>query len=107
MNEIRRTIVLVLALSLVPVSWALAHEMTVQGTVAAVEATRIQVKTGKEKAGVEPAWYVIDAKTKIKRGKKTVTLDGARVQLNERVVVIVDHPDDGPMVTKEVRLAEK
>ncbi len=33
---------------------ALAHEITVQGTVAAIEAKRIQIKTGKEKAGAAP-----------------------------------------------------
>jgi hypothetical protein len=86
---------------------ALAHEMTVQGTVVAVETSRIQVKTGKEKTGVSPEWYPIDAKTKIKRGKVTVTFAEARIVVNERVVVIVDHPAKGPVVTKEIRVASR
>lgn len=84
---------------------AFAHEMTVRGTVAAVEATRVQIKTGEEKAGQAPAWYAIDAKTKIKRGTKTMTLAEAKIAIDERVVVIVDHPTKGPMTTKEIRLA--
>jgi hypothetical protein len=84
-----------------------AHEMTVQGTVFAVETSRIQVKTGNEKPGVSPEWYPIDAKTRIKRGKVTVKLAEARFVLNERVVVIVDHPAKGPMVTKEIRVAPR
>ena len=84
-----------------------AHEMTVQGTVAAVETSRIQIKTGKEKAGAAPEWYPIDAKTKIKRGKKTMTFAEARIEVNERAVLIVDHPTKGPMVTKEIRVAPR
>jgi hypothetical protein len=84
-----------------------AHEMTVQGTVVAVEGARIQIKTGKEKPGVSPEWYPIDAKTKVKRGTKTVTFAHAKIALNERIVAIVDHPTKGPMVTKEIRLAHR
>ena len=84
-----------------------AHEITVQGTVSAVETSRIQIKTGKEKAGVSPEWYPIGAKTKIKRGNKTVTLAEARIEVNERAVLIVDHPTKGPMVTKEIRVAPR
>jgi hypothetical protein len=86
---------------------ASAHEMTVQGTVAAVEPSRIQIRTGKEKAGASPEWYPIGAKTKIKRGQKTVTFAQAKIELNERAVVIVDHPAKGPIVTKEIRMAPR
>jgi hypothetical protein len=84
---------------------AAAHEMIVRGTVAAIEPTRIQIKTGEEKAGQAPAWFPIGAKTKIKRGDKAVSFADARIAVNERVVAIVDHPDKGPMTTKEIRLA--
>jgi hypothetical protein len=91
---------------LVAVSVAVAaHEMTVRGTVAAIEPTRIQIKTGEEKPGQAPAWYPIDAKTKIKRGSKTVAFAEAKIAVDERVVAIVDHPTKGPMTTKEIRLA--
>jgi hypothetical protein len=97
----------VLIVFVVATAIPLAHEMTVQGTVAAVEASRIQIKTGKEKAGTSPEWYPIGAKTKIKRGKKTVTLAEAKIEVNERAVLIVDHPTKGPMVTKEIRVAPR
>jgi hypothetical protein len=83
----------------------LAHEIVVKGTVAGIEKMRIQVKTGQEKDGARPAWYPIDAATKIKRGDKVVGFEEARIRLDERVVLIVEHPDAGPMKTKEIRLA--
>jgi hypothetical protein len=53
--------VLLVALTGVLVS---AHEITVKGTVAAIERARIQVKTGDEK-DQSPERYQIDAKTKV------------------------------------------
>ena len=94
-------------LALALVATVAAHEITVKGTVAGVEPARIQVKTGSEKPGAAPAWYPIDAKTKIKRGDKTVTFTDAHIAVDERVVVIVDHPDKGPMKTTEIRLAAR
>ena len=82
-----------------------AHEIIVRGTVAAIEKTRIQIKTGEEKKGQAPAWYPIDSGTRIKRGDAIVTFEQARIKADERVVAIIDHPDKGPMKTKEIRLA--
>ena len=107
MKMFKRFLVAVVALMIVAQAIPRAHEMTVQGTVSAVEASRIQIKTGKEKTGASPEWYPIGAKTKIKRGKKTVTFAEARIEVNERAVLIVDHPTKGPMVTKEVRVAPR
>jgi len=84
-----------------------AHDVTVQGTVAAIESTRIQVKTGLEARDESPAWYPIDAATIIRRGRKTVTLADARIQPDERVVLLIDHPDKGALKTKEIRLAAR
>jgi hypothetical protein len=83
------------------------HEITVKGTVAAIEPHRIQVKTGEEKKGESPAWYLIDAKTKVMRDKTTVTLDAAKVTTGERVVVIVNHEAGGKMTALEIRLAAR
>ena len=83
----------------------MAHEITVKGTVSALEAKRLQVKTGEEKKGTAPAWYAIDAKTKILRGKTTVTLDEAKIKVGERVAVLIDHDANGTMKTLEIRLA--
>lgn len=82
-----------------------AHEIIVRGTVAAIEKTRIQIKTGEEKKDQAPAWYPMDATTRIKRGDTIVTFEQARIKVDERVVAIIDHPDKGPMKTKEIRLA--
>ena len=105
MKMLRVTLLTVVALLVATQTIATAHEMTVQGTVVAVEATRLQIKTGKEKPGVSPAWYPIDSKTKIRRGAKTMTVAEAKIAVDERVVAIVDHPIKGPMTTKEIRLA--
>jgi hypothetical protein len=83
----------------------IAHEVIVRGTVAAIEKTRVQIKTGEEKPDQKPEWYPIDNETKIKRGDKIVTFEQARIKVNERAVVIIDHPDRGPVKTKEIRLA--
>ena len=82
-----------------------AHPMTVKGTVAAVEAKRIQVKTGEEKKGESPAWLVIDAKTKIMRDKTVVTFEQAKIKIGERAVVNVDHDANGVMTAIDIRLA--
>lgn len=84
-----------------------AHEMTVKGTVAAIETARVQVKTGEEKKDQSPAWYGLDAKTKIQRGKTVVTLEQANIKAGERVVLIVDHQTNGTMKTVEMRLASE
>ena len=107
LNAFVRLAVVVVILVAVATAIPLAHEMTVQGTVVAVETKRIQIKTGKEKAGASPEWFPIGAKTKIKRGKKTVTLAEAKIDVDERAVLIVDHPTTGPIVTKEIRLAPR
>jgi hypothetical protein len=96
--------VLLVALTGVLVS---AHEITVKGTVAAIERVRIQVKTGDEKKGQSPEWYQIDAKTKVMRGSKVVAVDEARIAVGEKVVLLVDHDAKGVMKTLEIRLADR
>ena len=91
----------------VPATAVRVHEMTVQGTVAAIESARIQIKTGQEQSGELSSWYPIDAKTTIKRGSRTVRIADAKITIGERVVAIVDHPAEGPMRTKEIRLAAR
>src|SRR5262245_19875884 len=106
----RRIAVVVLTvafLTLAGIGSLLAHEMVVKGTVAAIEASRLQVKTGLEKSGVAPTWYPFDAATKVKRGDKEMSVADAHIAVNERVVLIVDHPEKGPMKTKEIRLAAR
>jgi len=87
--------------------FVLAHQMTHKGTVAAVERTRIQVKTGEEKKGETPAWCLIDDKTKIFRGKAAVTFEVAKITADEKVVVLVDHESDNKMTAVEIHVAAK
>jgi hypothetical protein len=85
----------------------LAHEMTVKGIVVSVEETRIQVKNAEDSGGGAAEWYLISEGTAIKRGGRQVTLAEARIRVDERIVLIVEHPEKGPMVTKEIRLAAR
>jgi hypothetical protein len=105
--RMKLTVTIVLLAAVWLAAPVLAHEMTIQGTVAAIEKTRIQVKTGKEKTGEGPTWYPIGSRTKIKRGKSTIAADKAAIAVNERVVLIVDHTEKGPVILKEIRLADK
>jgi hypothetical protein len=84
-----------------------AHQMTLKGVVAAVEPTRIQVKTGEEKKGEAPAWCAIDDKTRIFRDKTVVTFAAAKIVVNEKVVVVSDHDSDNKMTAVEIHLAAK
>ena len=85
----------------------LAHPMTLKGTVAAVDRTRIQVKTGEEKKGDTPTWCAIDDKTKIFRDKTAVTFEAAKIVVNEKVVVLTDHGSDNKITAVEIHLAAK
>jgi hypothetical protein len=85
----------------------LAHPMTLKGTVAAVERTRIQVKTGGEKKGDTPTWCAIDDKTKIFRDKTAVTFEAAKIVVSEKVVVLTDHGSDNKITAVEIHLAAK
>jgi hypothetical protein len=85
----------------------LAHPMTLKGTVAAVERTRIQVKTGVEKKGETPTWCAIDDKTRIFRDKAVVTFETAKIVVSERVVVLTDHGSDNRITAVEIHLAAK
>jgi hypothetical protein len=85
----------------------LAHQITVRGTVAGIERTRIQVKTGREKKNETIPWYPMDASTKIFRGRNAKTFDQAAIRLGERAIVLIDHQDTGKVTTLEIRLPEK
>jgi len=85
----------------------LAHPMTLKGTVAAVERTRIQVKTGEEKKGDTPTWCAIDDKTRIFRDKTAVTFEAAKIVVSEKVVVLTDHGSDNKITAVEIHLAAK
>jgi len=82
-----------------------AHPMLVKGTVAAVEPTRIQVKTGEERKGEAPEWILVNSKTKVLRDKVEVAYAQAKIKVDERVVVNADHDAKGVMTATEIHLA--
>jgi hypothetical protein len=103
--QVKRAAIAAFAIAVILAPNLLAHEITVKGTVAAVDAKRLQVKTGQEKKDEAPGSYIIDAKTKIMRDKTAVTFGQARIKVGERVVVIVNHDTNGVMTALEIRLA--
>ena len=85
-----------------------AHPMTHQGTVLAVQPTRVQIKMIDEKTKKESTdWFVIDKNTKVKRGEKAVSLADAKIAVNERIVIIVDMDAKTKNLAEEIRLAVK
>lgn len=86
-----------------------AHPMTIKGVVVAVEKTRVQVAPLEDKDDKpgKPEWHVIGPKVKILRGDKAVTFANAKISVDERIVLMVDHGSDGKMTVTEVRLAAK
>jgi hypothetical protein len=108
MSSTKRQLVACAALVLVCAgALVFAHPMTLKGTVAAIERTRIQVKTGEEKKGEAPEWCAIDAKTKIFRDKTVVTFEAAKIIVSEKVVVLTDHGSDNKLTAVEIHLAAK
>ncbi len=53
-SQMLRTLIAVMTVGAVAISTVFAHEMTIKGTVEAVQPTRIQIKTGEEKKGQPP-----------------------------------------------------
>jgi hypothetical protein len=100
-------VVLLLMLSTVGGTPVFAHQILLKGTVAAVEATRIQIRTGEESKGHAPAWVIVSSKTIVLRDKTPVTFAAAKIKAGERVVAKVDHDADGVLKALEIRLAAK
>ena len=91
-QSVRRVVGLVVATVVVVTAVGVrAHLITYRGTVAKVEAERIQVKTLDEEGNEnpEPEWFSPNDETKILRGEKRMTLKEANITVDERIVVIV------------------
>ena len=95
--------VLITALTGVAVS---AHSVTYRGTVLAVEAGRVQVKTVDDASRKEETiWFVVNKDTKVRRGDEVVTYAAARIVKGERIAVTIDHDAATKMLATEIRLA--
>ena len=104
MTRLRITALLVL--SVVLSAALLAHEVTYLGTVLAVEATKVQVKTVDDKTKKEDTvWFLVDRNTKIKRGDTLVSYAGAKIAKGERIAVTINHDAATENLATEIRLA--
>ena len=56
-TQVKRAAIVALAVAIILAPRLFAHEITVKGTVAAVEAKRLQVSTGQEKKNEAAGWY--------------------------------------------------
>jgi hypothetical protein len=98
----------VLALLTAAATIVVAHPMTHQGTVLAVEAARVEVKTVDQSTKkTQNIWFVVDKDTKVKRGEKTLSYAAAKITVGERIVVTVDMDAKTKMLATEIRLASK
>jgi hypothetical protein len=98
----------IFALTVLTPSAVLAHPMTHQGTVLAIEPARIQVNTVDDKTKKEEkVWFVVNKDTKVKRGEKIVTYADAKIAVGERIVVIVDMDAKTKNLVEEIRLAAR
>lgn len=104
-----RLFVAAIAVVLVASSAVSAHPMTHQGTVLAVQPTKVQVKSivDDKTKKTEDVWFVVDKNTKVMRGDKVVPYAEAKIAVGERIVVIVDMDADTKNLAEEIRLAAK
>jgi hypothetical protein len=85
-----------------------AHPMMYQGTVLAVEPTRVQVRIVDVKnKGEDRSWFAVGKNTKVKRGEKNMSYAEAKIAAGERIVVIVDMDAETKNLAEEIRLAAK
>ena len=88
-------------------SIAWAHEVTYLGTVLAIEATRVQVRTTDPDTKKDlTAWFIVNKDTKVKRGDKVLSYAEAQLMKGERIAIVVDHDAKTRMLAVEIRLAE-
>ena len=107
MTTRRRVAWCTLSLLLASASAAWAHPMTYLGTVLAVEATRVQVRTVDETTKkAQSVWFVMDKDTTIKRGEAIVSAADAKIMKGERIAITVDADAKTKMLALEIRLAD-
>jgi len=94
-----------LVLSVVVSAALLAHEVTYMGSVLAVEATKVQVKTVDDKTKKEDTvWFLVDKNTKVKRGDSLVKFVDAKIAKGERIAVTINHDAATKNLATEIRL---
>jgi hypothetical protein len=85
-----------------------AHEVIYQGTVLAVEADKLHVRTVDPEAKTPTdRWFTVTADTRVRRGDRVVTYASAAIVKDERIVVVVNHEAEVENVATELRLAAR
>jgi hypothetical protein len=99
------------AVLLLTAATILAHDVTYQGTVAAVKINRYAASSGviatlevKISDRQRPMAFDVTQKTRVLRGDSTASFASALIRTDERVTVRINHddPDEGAI---EIRLA--
>ena len=106
-SVIRQSILIALALVVAASGLrADAQEVTYLGTVVALEAGRMHVRTVDVTTKRDDSvWFVIDRDTIVKRGDVVVSLADAKIAAGDRIAVIVDPAARVKMLAREIRLA--
>ncbi len=85
-----------------------AHDVLYPGTVLAVEAERLHVKTVDPETKKDVTiWFAVTKHTKVKRGDKQIAYADAKIAKDERIVVVVNHDAEVKNVATELRLAAR
>ena len=85
-----------------------AHDMLTDGTVLSVADTKLEITAlNKSTKKEETVAFVIDEKTKVKRGTETVSYSAGKLKKGERVTVVVNTDAPVKMLATEVRVAAK
>ncbi len=85
-----------------------AHNVQHTGTVLTVAADKLQITSvNKTTKKDETVTFIIDRKTKVKRGDAVVTFADAKIAKGERIVVVVNSDARVKMLATELRLAAK
>ena len=71
-----------------------AKPATFKGTVAAVEAARVQVKLADAKADDAAVWFDVSDKTKVSRAGMHEVFNNIHVKLGESVTIVVNEGDE-------------
>ena len=92
-QNMNRLVTIGAALAVALVVRVAAHEVTVKGTVEAVDRARVQVKVV-DAAGTDAdtAWFAVTDNTTVKRGDKTVPF--AEVKVGESITIVVAAGDE-------------
>lgn len=108
MMRLRNLVVAACAATVLVASSALllAHDVLTDGTVLSVAATKLEITSvNKATKKDETVAFVIDDKTKVKRGTEVLAYSAGKLTRGERVTVVVNADNPIKMLATEIRVA--